>query len=172
VLSQLAYQYLIPGIDMGVAIHARTRGVSHISGRVQMLAPGLACLLCSHVLDSEAVRRDLLTDHARGADPYIVGALVPQPAVISINGAAASLAVTMFLSAMVGIPVGTRHQRLRLETGVVSSIASDPESGCPWCCVDGGLARGDTWPMPGRGPSPTAPTVLTDASIASSEIRP
>lgn len=171
VLSQLAYQYLIPGIDMGVAIHAREGEVSHISGRVQMLASGLACLLCSHILDPETVRRDLLTDEARAADSYIVGAAVPQPAVISINSAAASLAVTMFLSATVGIPVAARHQRLRLETGVVSSIATHPASSCPWCSPDGALARGDSWPMPGRGTSPETLATPSDAQTASSERR-
>jgi molybdopterin/thiamine biosynthesis adenylyltransferase len=152
VLSQLAYQFLVPGIDMGVAIQARpSGGVSHISGRVQMLAPGLACLLCSHVLDPEAVRRDLLTDAARVADPYISGAVVPQPAVISINSAAASLAVTMFLSAVTGVPVASRAQRLRLESGVVSNVSTTPDPACPWCASSGALGRGDTWPMPGRG---------------------
>jgi molybdopterin/thiamine biosynthesis adenylyltransferase len=171
VLSQFAHQYLIPGIDMGVAIHARDGEVSHISGRVQMLAPGLACLLCSHVLDPEAVRRDLLTDEARAADSYIIGAAVPQPAVISINSAATSLAVTMFLSAAVGIPVAARHQRLRFETGIVSSIATEPMSGCPWCSPGGALARGDTWPMPGRGASPVTLAAPSEAATASSEIR-
>lgn len=150
VLSQLAYQYFLPGIDMGVAIHARGEEVTHVTGRVQMLAPGLACLLCNHVLDPEAVRRDLLTDEARTADPYVVGAAVPQPAVISINGTASSLAVTMFLSAMVGIPVAARHQRLRLETGTVAVVSSDPAPTCPWCSPEGALGRGDSWPMPGR----------------------
>jgi molybdopterin/thiamine biosynthesis adenylyltransferase len=148
VLSQIAYQYLLPMIDMGVVIHAAATGVSHVSGRVQMLAPGLPCLLCTGVLDPEAVRRDLLTVEARAADPYIVGAPTPQPAVISINGAASSLAVTMMLSATTGIPVAARHQRLRLETGVVSRVDAEPQPGCPVCSA--ALATGDAWPMPGR----------------------
>lgn len=162
VLSQLAYQYLLPGIDMGVAIYARDGEVTHVTGRVQMLAPGLACLLCSHVLDPEAVRRDLLTEEARAEDPYVIGTAVPQPAVISINGAVSSLAVTMFLSAVVGIPVAARHQRLRLETGTVAVISTDPAPMCPWCSPTGALGRGDSWPMPGRAAA-IAP-VLDEAS--------
>lgn len=150
VLAQLAYQYLVPAIDVGVAIHAGADGVSHISGRVQMLAPGLPCLLCGGVLDPEAVRRDLLTEEARRADPYIVGAATPQPAVISINSTASSLAVTMLLSAVTGIPVIARHQRIRFESGVVARIESAPAPGCPLCSPRGALGRGDTWPMPGR----------------------
>jgi len=148
VLSQTAYQYLLPTIDIGVVIHAGPAGISHVSGRVQMLGPGLPCLLCTGVLDAEAVRRDLLTPEARAADPYIVGAPTPQPAVISINGTASSLAVTMMLSATTGIPVAARHQRLRLETGVVTRVDAHPEPGCPMCSA--AFACGDTWPTPGR----------------------
>jgi molybdopterin/thiamine biosynthesis adenylyltransferase len=150
VITQFAYQYLVPGIDMGVVIHANTEGVSHIAGRVQMLGPGLPCLLCGNVLDSEEVRRDLLTDAARAADPYIPGQGVAQPAVISINGATSSLAVTMLLSAVTGVPIATRNQRLRLESGIISRVETEAHSNCPVCSPSGALAKGDTWPMPGR----------------------
>jgi hypothetical protein len=149
-LTQLAYQYIIPGIDVGVVIYASGGRVSHISGRVQMLAPGLACLLCGAVLDPETVRRDLLTDAARAADPYVVGGAAPQPAVISINSATSSLAVTMLLSAITGVPIASRHQRLRLESGIVSSVQTTAADNCPWCSRRGAFARGDSWPMPGR----------------------
>jgi molybdopterin-synthase adenylyltransferase len=179
VMSQLAYQYLIPGIDMGVAIHAQNGKISHVSGRVQMLAPSLSCLICSNALESEAVRRDLLTEEARAVDPYVVGERVPQPAVVSINSTASALGVTMFLSAVVGIPVAARHQRLRLETGIVSSVVTPPAAGCPWCSSDGALGRGDTWPMPGRGDEvglPSAVTILDttcdDATESATGARP
>ncbi len=150
VLTQVAYQYLIAGVDVGVAIHVGASGVSHISGRVQMVAPGLPCLVCCGVLEPEAVRRDLLTEQARAADPYIVGAAVPQPAVISINSTASSLAVTMLLSSVTGVPVATRHQRLRLEAGVVTRVEAAAQPECPMCSPSGALAQGDTWPKPGR----------------------
>jgi hypothetical protein len=150
VMSQMAHQYALPGIDLGVAIQAGPRGVSHISGRVQMLTPGLPCLLCTGLLDSELVRRDLLTDAARAADPYIMGAPTPQPAVISINGSAASLAVTMLLSAVAGVPVAARNQQLRLELGVVRRVEAAAQAGCPVCSPAGAQLAGDRWPRPGR----------------------
>jgi len=165
VLSQLAFQYVLPGIDVGVAIRVGVDGISHVSGRVQMLAPGLACLACSAVLDPEAVRRDLLDEAARAADPYVTGAPVPipQPAVISINSTASSLAVTMLLSAVSGVPFGARHIRLRLEAGRVAPVTVQPERECPVCGPEGYLERGDTWPRPGRmralTPADTAPTM-------------
>ena len=154
VMSQLSYQYLIPGVDLGVVIHASpdTGVVTHVSGRVQMLAPGLACLLCSAVLDPEQVRRDLLSDEARAQDAYIPGYIEPQPSVISINSATSALAVTMLLSAVTdgGVPVAARHQRLRLETGIVTRVDTAPVPSCPWCSSIGAFARGDSWAMPGR----------------------
>ncbi|TAL07005.1 MAG: hypothetical protein EPO07_00965, partial [Verrucomicrobia bacterium] len=103
ILNQFAYQYLVPTIDMGVVIAAPAGKVTHIAGRTQMLAPGLACLACGNLLDAEQVRRDLLTDFERRTDPYILGEPEPAPAVISLNSTMASLAVTMFLNAVVGV---------------------------------------------------------------------
>lgn len=151
VLNQLAYQYVVPAIDIGVAIQVTDQGqVTHVSGRVQMLAPGLACLLCGGVLDPEAVRRDLLSDTARKADPYIIGEAISQPAVMSINGVASSLGVTMLLGATMGLPLPATRQHLRLETGVVSRLEQPAAPGCPVCSTVGALGRGDQWMAPGR----------------------
>jgi molybdopterin-synthase adenylyltransferase len=150
VLTQLAYQYLIPAFDLGVQIEAKKGSVSHITGRVQMLAPGLACLVCSDLLNPDAVRRDLMTEAQRRADPYIVGANQTQPAVISLNGTVASLAVTMYLSAVAGIPVAARHQVYRAELGVVRSIENEQVPTCVVCSANGALGQGDNWASPGR----------------------
>jgi hypothetical protein len=151
VLTQAAYQYVVPGFDVGVVIQTDAKRVTHVSGRVQMLAPNLPCLLCCGVLDAEAVRRDLLTDKARAGDAYIVGVPIPQPSVISVNGVASSLAVTMLLSAFTGVPYPTRNQRVRLEAGAVSRIDVRQQIDCPVCSSRGALARGDSHTMPGRG---------------------
>jgi molybdopterin/thiamine biosynthesis adenylyltransferase len=150
VINQIAYQYVIPTIDLGVRIQVRAGTVESVTGRVQMLAPGLPCLICDELLDPEEVRRDLLSDEARARDPYIVGAVEPQPAVISLNSAVASLGVTMMLSAVTGLPVTARHQLLLFNKGVVRAAAADPSPECVVCSLRGVLARGDTWPMAGR----------------------
>ena len=150
VINQIAYQYVIPTIDLGVRIQVRAGTVESVTGRVQMLAPGLPCLVCDELLDPEEVRRDLLSDEARARDPYIVGAVEPQPAVISLNSAVASLGVTMMLSAVTGLPVTARHQLVLFNKGVVRAAAADPSPECVVCSLRGVLARGDTWPMAGR----------------------
>jgi molybdopterin-synthase adenylyltransferase len=150
VVNQIAYQYLIPTIDLGAVIQVRSGKVDQVTGRVQMLAPGLPCLVCEELLDPEEVRRDLLTEEARVRDPYIVGAVEPQPAVISLNGTVASLGVTMMLSAVAGLPVTARLQLVLFNKGVVRSAAGTPSPQCVICSLRGALARGDTWPMAGR----------------------
>lgn len=150
VLNQIVYQYMIPAIDLGVHIQAEEGKIKRIAGRIQMLAPGLACLVCSNLLDSEQVRRDFLTSEARNRDPYIPGIAEPQPAVVSLNGTVASLGVTMMLSALVGVPLAARHQIVRFERGVVRAVAQSQNPDCIVCSLRGALGRGDAWPLPSK----------------------
>lgn len=143
-VCQLAYQYLIPVIDMGVSISVGPEGVTHITGRVQMLAPGLPCLTCSRALNAEQIRRELLTPEARAADPYVQGVHEPQPAVVSINSTIASLAVTMFLGAMTPINATARFQRYDGVAGAVRLMAVSPAETCIICTSEGVLAAGSS----------------------------
>ena len=150
VLNQLAYQYIIPCIDMGVVIATRKSQISHITGRVQLLSPGEACLACTNLLDPDAIRRDLMTDTERSADPYFIGQGEPQPAVMSINGTVASLAVTMFLSAVAGIPGRARCQLYDAIAGTVRAVTAKPNPVCVACSRFGALGRGSKWRLPAR----------------------
>jgi hypothetical protein len=150
VLNQLAYQYLIPTIDMGVAIVCHNSRVTDMVGRVQMLAPGLGCLLCGNTLSPEAVRVDLLTDFERKADPYIVGFHEPAPAVISLNATVAAMSVTMFLSAVVDLPSQGRQINYNGILGTARSAFTERHPNCVACSADGALSRGNEWPLPAR----------------------
>jgi molybdopterin/thiamine biosynthesis adenylyltransferase len=150
VLNQIAYQFMKPVIDVGVTIDARDKAAARVSGRVQLLAPGMPCLTCQNLLDPEQVRRDLLSDEERSKDPYILGAHEPQPAVISLNGTVASMAVTMMLATTTSFPSASRHQVFLGDRGVVRSVDSRTEANCVVCSAQGALGRGDNWPMPGR----------------------
>jgi molybdopterin/thiamine biosynthesis adenylyltransferase len=150
VLSQLAYQYLVPGIDMGVSIAAKHGVVTHVSGRVQMLAPGLPCLTCTQLLNPDAVRWDFMPQDIRRLDPYFVGEGEPQPSVVTINSVVASLASTMFLGAVAHVPLRARFQLYDGIRGTVRAIEGRPEAGCLVCSDAGALSRGDEWPLIGR----------------------
>ena len=150
VLQQVGYQYLIPIIDMGVTIAVVDSRITHVYGRVQLLSPGLPCFHCSHLLDSEQVRRDMMTAFERQSDPYIPGAAEPAPAVISLNGTVASLAITMLLSTVAGVPGSARHILYNAMKPALRSIGGSPEPTCYICSRTGALAKGDEWPLQAR----------------------
>jgi hypothetical protein len=150
ILNQIAYQYYVPLFDLGVGIVAKQGVVTHISGRVQMAAPGLPCLVCGSVIDPDAVRRELQTDVQRAADPYITGYNEPQPAVISLNSTMASLAVTMFMTAFTPIPGEARLQYYNGIAGVVRAATLRADPSCVVCSRSGALGLGNKWPLPGR----------------------
>ncbi|MGY3033845.1 hypothetical protein ACVIIV_003015 [Bradyrhizobium sp. USDA 4354] len=150
VVSQLAYQHLVPTIDMGTSITARDGVVTHITGRVQMLAPELPCLTCTGALDANQIRREMMSPEQRASDPYLVGAHEPQPAVMSINSTVASLAATMFMAAVTPIPSQARFQLYDGIRGTVRPTIARIVPGCIVCSRSGALARGHSWPLPVR----------------------
>jgi molybdopterin/thiamine biosynthesis adenylyltransferase len=150
VMQQVAYQYLIPYIDMGSTITTTEGTLSEIFGRVQLLAPGLACFACSSLLDSEEVRRDLMSPFERRLDPYISGERIPAPAVISINGTVSSLALTMFMAVVTGIPNDARHLLYNALRSTLRNVRVTPTNNCYICSRAGALARGDLVPLYAR----------------------
>lgn len=150
VLQQISYQYLIPCIDIGTTIAVSKGSVTHIYGRVQLLAPGHACFTCSSLLDANEVRRDMMSAFERQADPYIQGAREPAPAVMSLNGTVVSLAVTMLLSMATGIPVGARHILYNAINSALRNVRAQPNPNCYICSRSGSFARGDSWPFLAR----------------------
>ena len=139
-ISEFANQYLVPAFDVGVSINAPNGRVESITGRTQMVAPGLACLLCAGVLDARRIREELMTPEQRSADPYFNDHEgVHQPAVISLNSAMVSMTVTMFLAAFLGIPGRARWQSFDGIAGTVRVLSSKPDPDCP-VCGRGGVA--------------------------------
>jgi molybdopterin-synthase adenylyltransferase len=143
VIQQIAYQYLIPCIDMGSVITASGGHITGIHGRVQALAPGLPCFTCCELLDSEEVRRDMLNAEERRRDPYIQGAHEPAPAVISINGTVTSMAMTMFLAMSVGVPSEGRHVLYDARVPSLRGVSFARNPNCYICSPRGVLAKGD-----------------------------
>ena len=150
VINQLAYQYLIPVIDMGVAIRLADGKISSVTGRVQMLSAGLGCLVCADGIDGQQVRWEMMSPIQRQEDPYFVGASVPQPAVMPLNGVVTSAAVAMFLSALTSYPSEARLLHYDGIRGSVRPQLLPVRSGCIVCSPDGALARGDSWTLPVR----------------------
>lgn len=150
VLGQVAYQYGVPTIDMGVSIRVVRGSITHIAGRVHRLVPTVGCLVCTETLDPNTVRHDLMTDAERSADPYFLGDGEPQPAVISFNSVVSATAVSMFLHAVTGVgtsAVAATYDGLR---GTVRPAQPSQDANCIVCSRNGVLWRGDEVSLPGR----------------------
>ena len=147
-LNALAFQYYVPVMDLGVELQS----ADAMGGRVAWLAPGGACLWCMGILDSERVRIEQLPadlrrdEEARG---YIRGVEEPAPAVISINGVVASIAVTEVLARFTEFAGSQRRSTLllyRLTDGVVRGTSPPSRPGCPTCSASGLLGAGELAP--------------------------
>ena len=152
-LNSVSYQYYIPCIDMGVVLTPDTKsGAVGISGRVNMLSPGLPCLTCLNALDPDAIRKELLNAEQRNADPYFSeGVGIHQPAVVSLTSTVASLAVTMFLSVVTGIPANARGQYYDGNLGRVRPMSMNPHPTCITCSSEFGIfGRGQAVSLPTR----------------------
>jgi molybdopterin/thiamine biosynthesis adenylyltransferase len=153
VLNAIAYQYYVPVLDLGVELQAG----GSMGGRVTWLAPGSACLWCRGVLDRQRVRAEQLPraaledEVARG---YLAGLDEPAPAVVSINGVVASLAVTELLARVTGFagPEPRASQLMyRPGDGVVRRTSDTASPRCPTCSAKGQLGLGDLGTPPWNG---------------------
>jgi molybdopterin/thiamine biosynthesis adenylyltransferase len=152
VLNDLAYQYFVPVVDLGVELQAG----GAMGGRVSWLLPDAPCLWCRGVLDPEVIRVEQLPaderkEHVRRG--YITGIDAPAPAVVSINGAVASLAVTEFLARLTGFAGdGPRADELvyRLADGTVRRCGPTRREGCRTCGREGTWGAGELASPPWR----------------------
>ncbi len=104
ILNRIATYYLVPLIDIGIRLDADGHGgIEQICCAVHYLIPGGSSLLSRGVITSEQVQAQaLLRTHpeqyaALKKEGYIKGIAVDRPAVVSINGFAASHAVNEML---------------------------------------------------------------------------
>jgi len=156
-LNQLAYQYYLPVIDMGVSIDAEDGVVSAISAQARMLTPGVKCLYCiGGQLSPQHVAWDLQHEKDRRKDPYFnKQSGIRQPAVISLNGTASSQAVTLLLAAVAGIPIAARSLFYRGLAGVMKLLDVTPNPTCFNCSPTGYLGKGDEHDLPMRSAKPS-----------------
>lgn len=157
-LNRLAYFYLIPVIDMGLAIDPSPNGgpLRDLSGRVTVLTPGAPCLLCRGIVDlitaghEELKRRHPEEYERRKREAYVRGGGNPAPAVVTFTTATACLAVDELLQGLTGFrgPDGWAWQRSRR-----FDLMQDRRPGaiqkpsCPVCSDTGYWGRADIEPF-------------------------
>lgn len=143
VLSRIATYLMIPVIDLGILLSSDSAGLlSGIDGRVTILAPGAACLVCRGRVDMARAATELMTPAERNrlADEGYAPALADtEPAVVAFTTAVAAAAVAELLERMIGYGPEPRpsevllrwHER-EISTNIVAPKAGhycDPAAG-------------------------------------------
>lgn len=158
-LSRLALFYLIPVIDLGLAIRVTDTeppAMEALDGRVTVLTPGKPCLSCRGVTDGaraaeEAMRRsapDLY--EKRKAEAYVFGEGNPSPVVVTFTTELATMAVNELLHRLNGFrgPDGFRANQLRrFHLMMDAKPGAKPVPGCALCDSDAYWGKGDVKPF-------------------------
>lgn len=160
-LNRLAYYYLIPVIDIGLALRVTERqGISCLEadGRVTVLEPGSPCLVCRRVVNAsiaaeEALRRtDPDEYNRRKAEAYVRGEGNPSPAVISFTTSVATMAVEELIQRVnqfrgVDGAIANRVRKFNLVEDFRPGAMKEP---CRICGSDRVHGLGDVQPFLGR----------------------
>lgn len=120
VLSELAAAYSITLIDSATEIIPNVTPLG-FGGRVIVARPGDICLSCAKAIDMDIAKQELESPEARTvrrAHGYGVGDRVTAPAVVSLNGVIANLAVTEFMMLVTGLREPNTFLHYRGERGL------------------------------------------------------
>jgi hypothetical protein len=132
VLSRLATYLMVPVIDCGVLLSSDTRNhLDGIHGRVTVLHPGQACLICRGRVDLARARSEMLTAEERtrlvgeGYAPALPGV---EPAVVAYTTAVAAAAVSELIERLThyGVEPVPSEVLLRLHDREISTNCQEP----------------------------------------------
>lgn len=158
-LTELAAQYLVPLIDLGIEVQPARQG-SRAGGGVRVIRPGQPCLHCMGILDPALVREEFLSDEERRAEQargYLRGVDEAAPSVIALNGVVASLAVVELIDLLVGVFCPKPARLLyRAEARALTAAGVQQDAACWVCGTTGLLGLGDARQLPRRFPQPRA----------------
>jgi len=135
VLSRLASYFLTPVVDVGVLLSSDSSGMlTGIDGRITILSPGSACLVCRGRIDLARAGAEVVTpaERKRLADEGYAPALGDvEPAVVPFTTAVAAAAVGELLERMIGFGPEPRPSEilLRLHEREISTNSMRPRDG-------------------------------------------
>jgi molybdopterin/thiamine biosynthesis adenylyltransferase len=153
VLSRFSTFLAVPVIDVGVLLSSDERGqLTGIDGRVTILMPGAACLVCRDRIDTARAAIELRSPEERrrlqdeGYAPALAGI---EPAVVTFTSAVASAAITELLDRLIGFGPTPRPTEvlLRWHDREISTNRAKPRSR-HYCDPDSEkIGKGDTEPF-------------------------
>jgi len=136
ILNQIAYQYLIPIINIGVRVDSRDKKITGGTGSLHVLRPGSPCLWCYEYLKADIIYSESMLKKERNkllAEGYVEGLETKAPSVISFTSTMASLATAIFLQMVtdfMGEDGVVSHFRYDIMVGDVRRGRVEPLSDC------------------------------------------
>ena len=156
VLSRIATYFMTPVIDCGVLLSSSEGGrIEGIDGRVTVLGPGAACLVCRGRIDLQRAAAEMLTpsEHVRRvAEGYAPAMPGVEPAVVTYTTQVAAAAVSELLERLVhyGPEPPPTELLLRMHERELSLNRQSPLDGHYCDPTAGLLGRGTTEPFLGQ----------------------
>ena len=148
VMTEVAYQYLIPYVDIGTEIGIDESGVQSLDSRVSYTAPSRPCLLCSGIVSEERVRIEGLESDERErvlSMGYVKDVELSAPAVMDLNMRAASYAMLLLrhlLQPFLDSPLPA-HIKETLTNFSIKAVKKGAYENCHICSNQGRLGFGD-----------------------------
>jgi hypothetical protein len=161
VVNQIAYQYLIPTLQVGskVVLNSANGSVADIFGVVRSLGAAPGCLRCNGLVNvAKLTEEAVATEEQRRNQRYVDDPAVDAPSVITINAMSVGWAVNDFMHYATGLgrpSTGFRLLRSRpVVPGGLQLTLQEPDAE-PDCHVCGNkphsaLSRGDAMELPTR----------------------
>lgn len=157
ILNRIAYFYFLPVIDLGISVDPRSPDKpARISGRVTVLRPGIACLLCRGVVSprrarEQGLRHNRPTDYDQQVkEGYITDSDTPTPVVGTFTTETATAGVNELLAGVAdlrGSKGWTSERTIRYDIDRCRPTGCMPRDGCPVCSDMDDWGRGDTEPF-------------------------
>ena len=146
-INNFAAQYLIPYFDTGTGIEVdENHNIKNAGGQVRISIPGKGCLNCIDGIDLNLARQEMLPEEERQIAierGYINGVDVHAPAVASLNGVIANLAVTEFMAFVTGCKEMSRYVYYDFLTAKSIGVDFNANPNCFTCSEAGLLATAD-----------------------------
>ncbi len=136
VLMELCCAYKIPYLDAATEFFVQDGAVQDFGGRVVVNVPGDFCLDCAGEIDMEAAKAGLEPENVRKVREqhgYGFGPSQPSPAVVSLNGIVANIAVTEFLMMVSEIRKPFRKATYKGMRGILQVSRDVRRTGCFNC---------------------------------------
>ena len=137
----------MPYFDTGTGIKVDSNhNIEHAGGKVRIVMPGMGCRNCIDGIDISIAQQELMPESDRNVAlqlGYIDGADIHAPAVASLNGAIANLAVTEFMAFATGFKPLQRYVFYDFMNTMVVCDSFEKDPDCFICSKTGSFAVGD-----------------------------